>query len=181
MYVAHKIMLVVVFIVIFILVGNVVVVRVKMMNSRIAQTKRDIETLPNYTINWNGMNLPINSELFDDWTLDYKIYDSPEIVIPVRIMYVPDDVFMKIHQEEMTRPKRWQIWKFPKFLWQYHKTRAISYRGRIYIKQSAHKDRRLLLHELGHTVLFLEHTHMLRPGIMNPMSLMWLVKGEHTR
>jgi hypothetical protein len=143
----------------------------------------EVETLPNYDIKWNGMTLPINSELWDEWTLSKKIFYGPELLVPVRITYVPDERFDFVHRDNMEddKPSRWRFWKFPKYWWQYYKTRAISYRGRIYIKESAHRNRALLLHELGHTVTWLEHTHTLRPGIMNPMSKMWLVKKEHLR
>lgn len=138
-----------------------------------------------YEIEWNDMILPINPELYHEWSLsdNRKLFDYPELIVPVRIMYVPDEEFDRVHRKDIepTRPSYRKFWKIPKFWWQYHQTRAISYLGRIYIKESAAGDRALLLHELGHTIPFLEHTHMLRPGIMNPTRFMWLVKTRHVR
>ena len=139
------------------------------------------ETLPNYNIKWNGMILPINSELWDEWTLSKKLFDYPELLVPVRIVYVPDDEFDEENRRELEKPKKRRFWKFPKFWWQYYKTRAITYRGIIYVKQSAHNDRGLILHELGHAVPFLDHGHILRPGIMNPISILRLVNGNNRR
>jgi hypothetical protein len=136
-----------------------------------------------FDIKWNDMILPINSELFDDWQLSrLPMFRHPEIVVPIRIMYVPDeefDAYQRHNLETQYKPKKWQFWLWPRYWWWYYKTRAISYAGRIYIKQSAHKDRALLLHELGHTIPFLEHTW--RPGAMNTFSPLWLTKKEHVR
>jgi len=152
---------------------------------------QDVQTyVDDFDIRWNDMQLPINSELFDDWSLSKYHEDAgPGLRVSFYIHYVPDNKwrgFLAWHFP-MSRRKRSDIKTVEgqeihmRHQWQKHMTRAISYRGRIYIKQSAHRDRALLLHELGHTVSFLEHTEVWDPGIMNPMSPMWLVDGENTR
>lgn len=137
--------------------------------------------LGEFKIEWNDMVLPLNSELWDKWFQNRREFDHPALEVKFSIMYIPDDEFDKKQREHLKKPSRWKIWKYPKFWWQYYKTRAMTYAGTIYIKQSAHNDAALLLHELGHNLLFLDHTHILRPGIMNPMNFMWLVKKHNRR
>jgi len=151
-----------------------------------------VETLPTPDIRWDGMKLPINPELWDTWTLSNKLTDHPELELSVRIVYIPDhewDEFLTTHfpmdeadenfTDEDVRDSQW--WDKMTKEWQREYIRAISYRGRIYIKRSAHRDRSLLLHELGHTVLFLDHTKPWEKSIMNPIASMRNVDGDNTR
>ncbi len=144
----------------------------------------EIEPHGIFDIKWNDKILPLNYELWDEWSLSkLKIFEYPEITIPVRVMYIPDDEFDKWtkHTIGVGKPSWKTFWKYPKWWWQYNRTRAVSYAGRIYIKESSKDDRVLLLHELAHTVPLLKHSHILKPGLMNPMSKMWLVNKTRVR